>query len=326
MVNRSPNGVPLLGYNPTHIAISNSEIQTFKDCRRKWWLAYYRGLQAREPKLTGPLPLGSRVHNALEDYYRNGTDLLEAYKRLLAVDRLLFEQTFEAQDDAKVKKFNDEAELGRVMLEGYLEWLAETNADSKLDVVGVEQKVSWFPEEFGGRVELIGKLDLVVRNRATGFISAFDHKTAASFDTYYKYALTNEQLRLYTLIMQESGDEVIDGGMYSLLKKSKRTARATGPFYERLHIRYNQADIAAFKQRTLGVVRDMIDLRQKLDNGEDHHLVAYPTPSNDCSWKCPFFHGCSMFDDGSAVEEWLAAGFTVGDPYARYEQADGQKS
>src|SRR5690348_16272394 len=34
-----------------HRFISNSEVQTFKDCRRRWWLAYYRklGLKVESP-------------------------------------------------------------------------------------------------------------------------------------------------------------------------------------------------------------------------------------------------------------------------------------
>jgi hypothetical protein len=46
--------------------------------------------------------------------------------------------------------------------------------------------------------------------------------------------------------------------------------------------------------------------------------VAYPNPQDSCSWKCPFFQGCSMFDDGSDVEAWLENFFEQGDQYARY--------
>lgn len=146
------------------------------------------------------------------------------------------------------------------------------------------------------------------------------HNTAASFDTYNKYALMSEQLMFYTSIMVASHErEVIDGGIYNLLKKSKRTARAKGPFYTRMHIRFNKATLQSFWLRTLGTVRDMMSTRKQLDEGVPHQLAAYPRPSNDCSWKCPFYQGCTMFDDGSRAEDWLAANFVVGNPDARYD-------
>jgi hypothetical protein len=57
------------------IRLSNSEIQTFKDCRRRWWLTYYRSLKPRNQDFTGALALGSRIHAALDDHYAKGVPL-----------------------------------------------------------------------------------------------------------------------------------------------------------------------------------------------------------------------------------------------------------
>jgi hypothetical protein len=62
----------------------------------------------------------------------------------------------------------------------------------------------------------------------------------------------------------------------------------------------------------------MLSTKQALDAGTDPALVVYPTPSRDCSWICPFYTACPMFDDGSGVEDLLAANFQVGDPYSYY--------
>lgn len=317
------NGEPILGRNPKLIQISNSEISNFKGCRRKWWLENYRGLRAKQKKLVGPLPLGTRVHNALELYYTDGSDPVEEYMRLLEVDELLFQATIDANDDVKVKKFNDEAELGRLMVEGYIEWVHETNADAGLEIVGAEQIIRYRLKEFEGRVELMGKLDLVVRRKSDGSLALMDHKTAATFDPYHKYYMMSEQLMMYTmlhLLQPDRNGQLIDGGIYNLLKKVKRSSRATPPFYKRIDVRFNRRTIQAFWMRTLGTLRDMISTRQALDDGVDHHIVAYPTPSNDCSWKCPFYLACPLFDDGSAVEEMLAAGYEQIDPYERYSE------
>lgn len=313
------NGEPYLGKQPRLIQISNSEIGVWKDCRRKWWLGAYRGLLPREKSLVGPLPLGSRVHNAMEAYYAQGEDLLEAYALLVEEDRILFLQTSEATDPEKEKKFNSEAELGRIMLEGYLEWVESEGLDSDLEVIASERAISYFPEEFNGRVELMGKLDLLVRHQLTEFYSALDLKTTATFDDYYKMYLLNEQLRMYALLLEKSGgDVVIDGGVYRMLKKVKRSATANPPFYRQMNVPVSRKVLESFEERTMGTLHDMVDARDRLDAGESHLRVAYPTPTDSCSWKCPFFSGCAMFDDGSAVEEFLADNFEQGDQYARY--------
>ena len=66
--------------------LSNSEIQVFKDCRRKWWLGYYRRLQPKLQNFTGALALGSRIHEALDRHYSTGQDLLEAHAELVQKD------------------------------------------------------------------------------------------------------------------------------------------------------------------------------------------------------------------------------------------------
>jgi hypothetical protein len=315
----TPNGEPFLGKNPELIQISNSEISMWKECRRKWWLIAYRGLLPKQRSLVGPLPLGTRVHNAMEAFYANGEDLLASYSKLVKADRILFENSPESNDPDKVKKFDSEAELGRIMLEGYKDWIEDEGLDADLQVIASERAISYRPEEFDGRVELMGKLDLLVRNQITEFYSALDLKTAATFDSYYKMYLLNEQLRMYALLMAKSnGDVHIDGGVYRILKKVKRSATARPPFYQQMNIPVSKKVLDSFEERTMGTLHDMVDARDRLDAGETHLRVAYPSPQDSCSWKCPFFNGCAMFDDGSAVEEWLADNFEQGDQYERY--------
>ena len=63
----------------------------------------------------------------------------------------------------------------------------------------------------------------------------------------------------------------------------------------------------------------MLQLEKALDDGESPMHVAYPTPHNDCSWKCEFRAVCPMFDDGSHAEGVIASAFKVHNPYQRYE-------
>jgi hypothetical protein len=308
--------LPLLGKNPDLVPISNSEIQTFKSCRRRWWLAYYRGLRPKATKKVGPLALGTRIHAALEGYYSDNLDLVEEYTRLTNLERVSLVAT--EQDTAK---FDGEAELGRIMLEGYINWLEETGADSGLEIVGAEKKVSSLL--FDGKVELRGKLDLRVKRKIDGVRLFMDHKSLAAFDSITRTAHMSEQGKMYQLLEMlttKEEDERCDGLIYNMLRKVKRSANARPPFYERLEVHWNKKTMNAFWTSLHGVITEMMSVRSQLDQGADHTYVAYPSPSQDCTWRCEFFQVCPLFDDGSAAEEFIEAFFDQGSPYDRYDE------
>ena len=315
------NTEPFLGRNPESVSITNSEIQTFKDCKRKWWLGHYRALKKKSKTYVGPLTLGIRIHNALEAFYTTGVNPVDEYERLQRIDNKLFAESDDASNEKKVKDFNSEAELGRIMLEGYMDWMAEENPDADMEVVSAETKLST-RLEMDPRVELMGKTDLKIKRASSGKHALLDHKTAQTFTMYYDTAHMSEQLMLYVLLEKMdkiNGDPLVDGGVYNLLKKVKRSGTAKPPFYERMDVRFNDKTLQSFWIRTMGTVRDIMELRDRLDAGEDHKFYAYPSPTRDCTWKCPFFQVCPMFDDGSSAEAMLEELYEQVDPNARYE-------
>ena len=156
---------------PRPYQVSNSEIQVFKDCRRKWWLNYYRRLKPRESTKTGALALGSRIHEALDMYYSTETPLLEAHAQLVEKDRDLLIADF--QDTSEL---DSEAELGRIMLEGYLDWVEENGIDAELDMISTEELIRM--PLMDGKVELDvvlrdGAGEVVKHGTGNGPISAF---------------------------------------------------------------------------------------------------------------------------------------------------------
>lgn len=294
--------------------LSNSEIQTFKDCRRKWWLSYYRRLKPKQQKFTGPLALGSRIHEALDQYYSNGTPLLEVHSKLIEADRELL-----AQDFRDPTELDAEADLGRIMLEGYLQWVEEEGIDAELEMISTEEILNM--PMFDGSVELQGKIDMRVRRKGDGVRMFRDFKTVGgSFSQFASTAHMNEQILTYMLLEQHKnqGDERSEGGIFTLLKKVKRTANAKPPFYDQFEVRHNIFSMRSFWQRIHATVADLMKVKTSLDEGTAHQAVAYPRPSADCTWKCPFFSVCPMFDDGSAVEQAIEELYEVSDPYAYY--------
>ena len=198
--------------------VSNSEIKAFRQCRRRWWLTYILKLRKRDVPLVGPLPLGSRVHKALELYYKGEEGLLEAHQRLADDSRLLV-----MMEGSDLGKFDEEAELGRLMLEGYLEWAAEEGIDANLEVIGVEEVLKY--PMLGGAVTLMGKLDLRVRDKMNDTKFVLDFKTAANFNEFNTTGHLNPQPKTYQMLdaLTHPEEERIEGSIYRLLKKVKRT-------------------------------------------------------------------------------------------------------
>lgn len=285
-----------------------------KDCRRRWWLTYYRRLKPREQKFVGPLALGSRIHEALDQYYTSGTDLLEVHSKLVAQDRELIIEAGRFPEE-----LDGEADLGRIMLEGYLQWVEEEGIDNELEMISTEEILNM--PMFDGAVELQGKIDMRVRRKGDGVRMFRDFKTVGgSFEQFASTAHMNEQILTYMLLEQHKNGEGerSEGGIFTLLKKVKRTANAKPPFYDQFEVRHNIFSLRSFWQRLHGVVADMMRVKTALDEGTAHQAVAYPSVSKDCTWKCPFFSVCPMFDDGSAVEYAIEEMFVASDPYAYY--------
>jgi hypothetical protein len=297
------------------VIISNSELQVFKDCRRKWWLQYYRRLQPKSKDMTGALALGSRIHAALDDHYANGVPLLEAHAKLVETDRQLLLADFRDTQD-----LDSEAELGRIMLEGYEQWVEENGIDAELEMISTEEKIT--APLFNGEVELQGKLDMRVRRKGDGARMFRDFKTVGgSLSDFANLAPMNEQILTYMLLESTKVDEKerSDGGLFTMLKKVKRTATARPPFYDQIEVRHNIFTLRSFWDRIHGTIADLMRVRTALDSGEKHQYVAYPKPSRDCKWKCQFFTICTLLDDGSAAEQAISEMYEVADPYAYYE-------
>jgi RecB family exonuclease len=309
---------------PTPYVLSNSELQVFKDCRRKWWLNYYRRLQPKQKDYTGALALGSRIHEALDQYYSsNGEiDLLDAHAALVKKDMETLVAEYRDTSDLE-----SEAELGRIMLEGYLQWMDEEGIDSNLEKISNEEIIQM--PLFDGEVILQGKLDMRVRRKSDGVRMFRDFKTVGgSFADFASQAQMNEQILTYMLLesaQNKEPGERSEGGLFTMLKKVKRTANAKPPFYEQIEVRHNVFTMRSFWQRIHGTISDLLSVKKALDAGADPNFVAYPRPGKDCKWKCQFYTICPLIDDGSAAEAAISEMYEVSDPYGYYGKDEEKK-
>jgi hypothetical protein len=327
--------------------VSNSEIQTYKRCKRKWWLAFYRGLKPIQVSPTGPLQMGTRAHAALAAWYQPEgqprTDPRDALERVLLDDWAAIESAVDSADpnaqlrlQTYAQDFKKDSDMLRAMIEGYVQWIEETGEDEDLEVVAPEAPmVARFPlETTETPVVITGRMDVRLRRRSDGARLFMDHKTVADMTSPTRVIHMNPQMKHYHLLEVldiladriERGEgihyevERTDGALYNMLRKVKRSARANPPFYQRIEVRHNKHEIAAYARELRGVIEEMIRTQAQLDEGYDSHVVAYPTPNDTCSWSCDFFAVCPMLDDGSRAEQFIENNFTKGDPYDRYPE------
>lgn len=307
--------------------VSNSELQTWKRCRRKWWLAWHRGLHEKSESPVGVRQVGNRLHRALQAHYvpggpPNATRLLTTLEVLIAEDRKASAGWLFNEEMAK--QFEKEADLERIMLEGYLEWLAETGADSDLKVIASEAYIEAELPEFGDHfLAIIGKIDVRVRRTTDGVILFLDHKSVAEFTTVTKLLNIQEQpihYQLLEVLSAQEGDHV-QGALWNMMRRVKRSKTANPPFYQRVEVRHNPIVLDNYRHRIVGEIQDILEAEQNLGKWPAaHQRFAYPSPTRDCSWDCPFLKVCPMFDDGSRAEHMLEEHFAVGDPLAYYMQ------
>lgn len=309
--------------------ISNSEIQSFKSCRRQWWLAWYRGLRFNYEVPIEKKHNGDRIHRALQPWYvPEGVprvDPREALEDAIREDRGAYNEYLNASgrgDSAedtdewvKLVKLND---LERIMIEGYMEWVEAEHVDENLEIVASETYLEVPIPGFALDVRAVGKIDVRARFISNGQRVFIDHKTAdvaPKLDDLER----NEQMQYYELLEYLTpGEEACTGALYNVLRRVKRTARAKPPFYERHLITHNRHRRNAFYRRTIATVREMLAVEAALDDGVDPLDIIHMRPSRDCGWQCSFAAICTMFDDGSRVEDLLAHHYVVGDPLHYY--------
>jgi hypothetical protein len=322
--------------------VSNSEMQTFKDCRRKWWLGWYRGMKLRGgDSPLGVRAVGDRIHRAMRLYYvpdgYQPLNLQEALERLILDDwSKLAGPDITPPSIEFTRKFDSQANLERAMVEGYLQWIAETGQDADLEIIAPETYVEapLFHDQYANegdtesqyhQVKLIGKLDVRTRRRSDKVRLIMDHKTVGDLTSPVMMLNLDEQMLTYHLLeflTTEDADERCDGALYNMLRRVKRTAAARPPFYSRVQVNHNELELHSIERRIEGTVEDMLTVESMLTQGVDHHEVAYPRPSRDCTWKCDFFPVCPMFDDGSRAEAMLDAHYTRGDPLSYYATSE----
>ena len=318
--------------------VSNSEVATFRRCRRKWWLAWYQGLRQRLENPTGPRAIGDRIHRCLSFWYvPDGTPRIEpqeTLERLITEDwqRVVDHYTSIGEDipPGTIADFTKDANLERAMLEGYMQWISEDGQDANLVITSSEQYMQVrFPVPTENLpVFLIGKFDVRAQRTSDGVRLFIDHKTVAEFVKKTRTVHMDPQMLHYHLmefLSIEDATQRCDGALYNMIRRVGRTKTAKPPFYQRIDVMHNQTEIDNYAKKLKGIITDITHVENSLAAGYEHQYVAYSNPTGDCTWDCDFFVACHLFDDGSRADAMINQFFVRGDPLSYYTKDEGGK-
>lgn len=313
------------------LVISNSEIQTLLQCKRKWYLAWNRSLTPAFEEVTGIRSIGSRIHQVFEAYYTpdGGQDPSVIPSMLRAVqtrDLNTMVMQYGNPDEVPehvMKDWLKSTDLENAMVTGYVEWLEETGEDADLEITATEQRVK-APIEAPGvpvPVFLIGRLDVRGRRVSDGRRVFIDHKTVAEFTTIEAQLPMDPQMLHYMLLesLAAPDEPRTSLALYNMLRRVKRTGTAKPPFYKRVVQDHNEHELLAYTRKVQAAARDLWHLYSNLEAGVQHHDIAYASPGKDCSWKCDFNRLCPMMDDGSRADDYIRDEFKVVNLMDRYD-------
>lgn len=297
----------------TAIVITHSDIQTYLTCRRAWYWGYVSDFKKPE-KLVGNLALGTRVHAAIEHYYRTGDDPVPVHDAIAKVDL----ETMEMNDAPgwDIEQMYKDMIVGRNCVVAHQEWLADTGADDPYEVEAVEQTVE--APILGGRVLLRGKVDKLFRRKDDGGLVIDDTKTDASWSGNLRERLERSyQHWAYLIALRLADPEThVSGAQYTVIKKVARLSRATTPVVKRFRVpgTTRMADTKLKQVET--ICEEMLRTMALIESDGTRH--AYPTPSAACNW-CDFKHPCEIMDESTeAARAMLDREYIRGGRHGRY--------
>ena len=315
--------------------IHNSGIKSFKECRRKWKLSN----EYKPIKINDNLFLGSGVHYALEKYYAEGMELVDAFLEWYN-EKLNELEIWESQMDMLEEK----KQLGIGMLQHYKKFAKNNDPDYFEKVVDTEIDFEIPVKNLKGnktQCRYAGTVDGLVIDQY-GLYWILEHKTASRIDT--THLPLDEQIVRYIWALQKKFDIKIAGIIYNILlkkipteprelksgglSKAKNIKTTYNVYYNSL-LDYYGSEKAIPMEEYEGILKDLegrnneFFKRKKVEKTQKEiddiakrtyleykdmsnpNLRMYPSPDRKCNWKCDFREVCIAMNQGHDYQYML---------------------
>lgn len=272
--------------------LSYSQINAFK-CKLQWFWTYKEGYQPRQKTMA--LELGTTIHKALEQYYKNLSNNVEQiYNEKIVIEDfrnymiLLYKQI---RDNPmlysnSLEDIEKTAKLGMEMLKNYFnEYRGKDDFTFLKDKTGIIVSEHNLTRRLpGARCVVVTRIDGLVRDNINKKIFVLEHKTFKRFeeDALHRDEQFTIQVWIGEKLIENLGiDEKVEGVIYNGLRKVIKSPKLKNPLFERHIVFRNSVQINYFLLNALNTFKTI--MKKKLD--------IYPQPDqikcNSCNFKEP---------------------------------------
>lgn len=189
--------------------VSNSKLNTYRRCPRRYRFKYVEGLDRK--KKVVQLERGTWLHSLLEEYY-NGRDWLAKHKQLTKEFYNLFEEE-------RIDLGDMPADCLRIM-KAYLRTYQDDSKRYNVIDTELDETVT-----MPGGLKLRIIVDLILEDKRTGLLFAWDHKSRENFESG-ENMLLDPQLTRYYYGLQRLGYKPLGGVGYNELRTKPPTVPA----------------------------------------------------------------------------------------------------
>lgn len=181
----------------------------WKGCPHRWKLNYIDKLSATNPSIA--LVFGTAMHETLQHYVKTiyessikEADSLDLSNMLTNTMRREYKKLLLENNE---NHFSNSEEMQEHYLDGLeiIKWIKSKRSElfQKKDheLLGIELPINIIPLESHPSIKLVGYLDLVIRNNATGKIYIYDFKTSTK--GWSKYA-KNDKVKISQLVLYKT--------------------------------------------------------------------------------------------------------------------------
>jgi len=288
------------------LVLRQSDFKQWLTDRRDFYFSVFENLEPVYPK-TSVADIGTFVHEAMKAHYLGQTDPTAAIAKLASEQCAAF--------PLNASELQGHADFARIIMEGYLEWLEEEALDHGLKPLMVEDRITALVGVFQDiEVYVSGAIDLLMQDDFD-LIWIFDHKTVDGFKTILATLPVDFQGQTYDFLLRSIGITPM-GFKHNQLRRVKRTARSTPPYYNRAEVLFNATQRQTHEWHMQGIAKEIVDAYVTMSTESPEHKAStfhrlfYPFFTRDSSWKSNFLDVSIFTDtDPEAANDMLAAAY-----------------
>lgn len=189
--------------------ISFSQYQMWKTCPHKWKLNYVDKVPGSKPSIA--LVFGTAMHETLQHYVKTihkksikEADTIDLNSMLMDLMRREYGKLLTENNNTH---FSNNIEMNEHYYDGIqiIKWLKSKRSEffqkKDYELVGIELPINIVPLETHPTINLIGFLDLVIKDLKTGTVYIYDFKTSTKgWSSYAK----NDKVKVSQLVMYKT--------------------------------------------------------------------------------------------------------------------------